>query len=246
MDALRVGRAIRALRIRRGWRQQDLADAAGVSRSVICRIEAGALRGMTLGALEAVCRALEADLDVRVRWHAEALDRLLDEAHAGIGDRFVRQLRTAGWETAVEVTFNVYGDRGSVDVVGWQRQTRTILIAEIKSVVADSQGTLSPLDRKARLGIQIGRLRGWEPATVSKVLGIRDGSTNRRRIDELAATFNAELPMRAIELRRWLRSPRGSAAGLLFLPDVPQKSIGRHPTGVQRVNRPRTWRKPSQ
>lgn len=41
MDMVRFGRGIRALRMRRGWRQIDLAEAAAVSQSIVSRIERG-------------------------------------------------------------------------------------------------------------------------------------------------------------------------------------------------------------
>lgn len=246
MDALRVGRSIRALRIRRGWRQSDLAEASAVSRTVISRIELGAIYATNLRSVEAVCAALGADLDVRVRWQGEGLDRLLDQAHAGLVDRFVHMLRDAGWEVAVEVTFSEYGERGSVDVLGWHSKTRSLLIAEIKSVIADAQGTLAPMDRKVRLGPRIARNRGWDPATVSRVLVVRDGSTNRRRVADLSATFDVALPVRASEFRRWVRAPSGPIGALIFLPDSPQKGTRHRGAGWQRVNRPRLRRAPSQ
>jgi hypothetical protein len=48
----------------------------------------------------------------------EGLDRLLDETHASLVDLIVHELRDGGWDSALEVTFNKYGDRGSVDVMG--------------------------------------------------------------------------------------------------------------------------------
>jgi hypothetical protein len=57
-------------------------------------------------------------LDVRVRWRGEGLDRLLDEGHATVVDRLVALLESLGWQTWLEVTFNDYGDRGSIDVSG--------------------------------------------------------------------------------------------------------------------------------
>ena len=238
MDRLRVGRSIRAIRIRLGWRQADLAQASGVSRSVISRLERGAFTSTSFKSVEAACTALSADLDVRVRWHGEGLDRLVDEMHSSIVERFVALLQSSGWETAVEVTFNEYGERGSVDVAGWHARSRSLLIAEIKSIVADAQGTLLPLDRKARLGIKIGRSRGWDPVAVSKVLVVRDGSTNRRRIAQLGSTFSAALPMRGRAFARWLRDRSGSVSALIFLSDSPQKSARRACTSWQRVNRP--------
>jgi transcriptional regulator with XRE-family HTH domain len=227
-----------ALRIRRGWRQIDLANGSNVARSVISRIELGSIASTRLESVEAVCAALGADLDVRVRWHGEGIDRLLDQAHAGLVERFVDMLSSSGWEVVVEAKFNVYGERGSVDVLGWHARTRSLLIGEIKSVVADAQGTLAPLDRKVRHGARIGQGRGWDPTSVSSALDVRDCSTNRRRIADLGSTFEAALPARGTQFRRWLRKPSGPIAALIFLPDAPQKCTRRNAGSWQRVNRP--------
>jgi len=239
VDGLRVGRSIRALRIRRGWRQADLAKASDVARSVISRIELGAIGSTHLQSVVSVCAALGADLEVRVRWQGEGLDRLLDQAHSSLVERFVDMVRSAGWEVAVEATFNVYGERGSVDVLAWHSATRSLLIGEIKSVVADAQGTFAPLDRKVRHGARIARDRDWDPATISSALVVRDGSTNRRRIADLGSTFEAALPARGTEFRRWLRAPSGRIAALIYLPDAQQKGTRRPGRSWQRVSRPR-------
>jgi transcriptional regulator with XRE-family HTH domain len=44
MDNVRLGNSYRALRLRRRWRQLDLAAAAGLSREKVSRIERGILR----------------------------------------------------------------------------------------------------------------------------------------------------------------------------------------------------------
>jgi transcriptional regulator with XRE-family HTH domain len=239
MDRLRIGRSMRAIRVRLGWRQADVAVAAAVSRSFISNIELGLARHSDISKLELVCQALGADLDVRVRWRGEGLDRLLDEAHAVLVDRVVAELRAASWEVAVEVTFNEFGDRGSVDVLGWHVAAGALLVVEVKSVVPDAQATLLPLDRKARLGSKIGRSRGWEARAVSRLLVLAGQTANRRRIARLAATFDVVLPTRGHAVRRWLRAPAAPMAGLLFVPDSPPDGVRRTTAGRQRVNRPR-------
>lgn len=239
MDGLRVGRSIRAIRIRLGWRQSDLADRAGASRSFVSKVERGIIENTDLGHVERLCRALGADLDVRVRWRGEGLDRLLDEAHASLVERMVAELRSAGWQVSVEVTFNEFGDRGSIDVLGWHAATACLLIIEVKSVVPDAQGTLLPLDRKARVGRKVARDRGWEAGTVSRLLVLPDRTVNRRRVNRFAALFDAALPSRGSAVRRWLRRPVGTLSGLIFLSDSPAGSVRRAAAGRQRVNRPR-------
>jgi transcriptional regulator with XRE-family HTH domain len=117
-DPLRIGRSLRAIRVRLDLRQLDVAVRAAVSRSFVSNLERGLSRSTDIGRIEAVCRALGADLDVRVRWRGEGLDRLLDEGHATVVDRLVALLESLGWQTWLEVTFNDYGDRGSIDVSG--------------------------------------------------------------------------------------------------------------------------------
>lgn len=173
---------------------------------------------MPLDDVEAACRALGADLDVRVRWHGEGLDRLLDAAHAELVDAIVALLRALGWEAAVEVTFNHFGERGSIDVVGWHAVVRAILIVEVKSIVPDSQAMLSAHDRKVRLADVVAAERGWQPAVVGKLLVIAEGTTARRRVAELRNVFDSTYPDRAAEVRAWLRAPSGRLSGLLFLP----------------------------
>ena len=85
MDPIRFGRSPQALRRRRGWRQQDVADRAAMSRSVVSRIERGELRGISIMTVDTVTQALGARLDLRVLWRAEGLERLLDRRHGSAG-----------------------------------------------------------------------------------------------------------------------------------------------------------------
>jgi len=239
VDTLRIGRSLRALRIRRGWRQADVAAAAGISRSQYARIERGEIRGIPITDIEAGCVALGADLDVRVRWHGEGLDRLLDSAHAHLVELVVLLLGELGWETGVEVSFNSYGERGAIDVLGWHEAARALLVVEVKSIVPDAQAMLSAHDRKARLAETIGRARGWDAAHVSRLLVIGDTSTSRRRVLELSGTFGAAYPDRAIAVRRWLRHPDRAFAGLLFLSDSRGTGARHRSTARERVQGPR-------
>lgn len=223
------------MRIRLGWRQIDLAMRAGVSQSTISAIERGRVAVVSLATLERVAAALGARLDVSVRWRGEQLDRLIDEAHAGLVESIVRMLRDQGWEVAVEVSFAVAGERGSIDVLGFHRATATLLVIEVKSVVPDSQATLHTLDRKVRLAAGIGTGLGWAAARVGRLLILGEGSTSRRRIARLDATYRAALPDRGPVVRAWLRRPTRPLAGLLFLPFNGQTGTRRTTTGVSRV-----------
>src|SRR5260221_5041426 len=105
MDSGRLGGACRALRIRRRWRQRDLADVVGVSRQLVAKVESGRIETMQLATLRAVVEGLGGSLEVSVRWHGEGLDRLLDAAHAGLVESVLDRLARAGWETIVEASY---------------------------------------------------------------------------------------------------------------------------------------------
>jgi transcriptional regulator with XRE-family HTH domain len=239
MDPVRLGHAFRALRLNKRWRQTDLAAKAGISASAVSKIERGRLGTVRLGTLRKVAEALEASLEVRARWNGEGLDRLLDEAHAGLVEQFVSRLRAEGWETDVEVSFAIRGERGSIDVLGYHEASGIVLVTEVKSVVPDSQATLAGVDRKARLAPEIARSRGWACRGVARLLVVGDSSTSRRRIDALAATYRAALPLSGVAVRHWLQRPDKPIAGLLFLPYVPTTHARKPTTGMQRVRKPR-------
>lgn len=231
---MRVGADVRLLRHRRGWTQARLAAEAGVSRWVVLQVEAGRAASLRVDALIRVAAALGGYLSIRVLFHGEALDRLRDRHHAALVDAVVTMLRSNGWEVATEVSFNIYGERGSIDVLAFHPETATLLVVEVKSVVPDVGGMLMTLDRKVRHAREIAAERGWVARSVGRLLVLPESTTARRRVHDHAATFAAALPQRNVATRRWLRGPRGRLSGLWFLPDVPATDTRRR----QRSGRP--------
>lgn len=219
MDLVRFGRGIRALRMRRRWRQRDLAAAADLSPTMVARIERGASSSIPVGKLDRAARALGALADLRINWNGEALDRLLDGDHARLVEQVASTLRAVGWEVVLEATFFIRGERGSIDVLAWHAASRCVLVIEVKSVVPDIQALLMALDRKGRLAIEIAQSRGWTALAIGRLLVIGESRTSRRRVEMVASTFATEFPHRAIEVRHWLARPSAVAPlkGLWFL-----------------------------
>lgn len=237
MDVVRLGRSVRALRVRRGWRQEDLGVAARLARSVVGRVERGERAGVTLDAIEAIASALGATTDLALRWQGEGMDRLLDEGHARLVDVVVRRLTALGWDVGVEVSFSHDGERGSMDVMAWHPVRRALVVIEVKSVTPDMQAMLGGIDRKARLGPAIARERGWPAGSAARILVVWDTRTNRRRIEAHGPGIRAALPAATREVTAWLADPVGRpVAGIWFVSDV-HVAGG---TGVrrQRVRRP--------
>ena len=129
----RVGAALRAVRLRRGWRQTDVAARAHVSRALVSLLERGHIEQVAVGTLREVALALEVQIDVTARWRGGELDRLLTADHAALHEAIARHFAgLSGWEIAPEVTFNVYGERGVIDILAWHAAGRALLIIELK------------------------------------------------------------------------------------------------------------------
>jgi transcriptional regulator with XRE-family HTH domain len=218
----RVGAAVRAIRHRRGWRQVDLAKAAGVSQSLISAVEHGHLSGVSIGTVRDVVAALGVRMEIELKWRGGAIDRLLDERHATLVGRTVTLLRQFGWATEVEVSYAHYGERGSIDVLAWHPAERGLLVVEVKSELASVEATLRKLDEKARLAPVVFTGGRERPAHVSRLVVFPGTMTARRAVARHAAVLDAAFPARGGALRSWLRQPAGTVRGLLFVTDSSQ------------------------
>lgn len=233
MDRWRFGRVIRVLRQRRGWRQVDLAGRAGVSRSVVGRIERGEIGRIAWADILAVAEAVGARLELDLRWQGENVERLLDERHAATVDAIVTLLRRCGWETDVEVSFSMFGERGSIDVVARHPATGGLAVIEAKATIGNVNETVIGLDRKRRLAPEIARQRGWRCDGVARFLVIADGSTSRQRVARHEATFGSAFPLRNRDCVAWLRNPAPPPPSGLFF--ISLRNVRTTGVGGQRV-----------
>lgn len=236
MDDRAIGVALRTLRVRRGWRQVDLACRSGVRLHRVKAIEAGRLEAAGLAATRSLARALDADLALRLRWRGEELDRLLNRAHSALHEAFARDATTRpGWTAVPEVSFSIYGERGVIDVLLWHAEHRALAVVELKTSIVDVQELLGTLDRKRRLGGRVARERGWEPSVVGAWLVVADTRTNRRRVAAHAEVLRSALPRDGRTVRSWLRRPVGPLAALSFLPYGQRASRSNAYRGVRRA-----------
>jgi len=239
MDDIRVGRIVRALRRRLGWRQSDLAKRANVSQQTVSILERGHAQAVSLRALRSILGTLDASASIEVRWRGGELDRLLDRGHSAVGAGALARLERLGWEARPEVTYSVFGERGSVDLLAWRAPQRALLVVEVKTDVVSLEATLRKLDEKVRLAPDIARDRfAWQPRTTSRLLVLPETRTARR-------CANLPLLLRAYatrsgDLRAWLREPTHAMAGVLFVAVTSVSSASR------RIDPPRAVRIPAE
>jgi transcriptional regulator with XRE-family HTH domain len=239
MDVVRLVTIFRALRLRKRWRQVDLARRAGVSQSVVSRLERGRLGGLSVDTVFRIAQALSARLDLVLRWDGGELDRLLNARHSALHESVARSfLALDGWVIAPEVSFSIRGERGIIDILAWHADTRTLLVIELKTEIVDINDLMGKVDRKRRLAALVARERGWIPASVSVWVIVGDSKTNRRRVWSHAATLRAAFPSDGRSIRPWLRQPSGPVACLSFWPNP--RSVNTKPelATVKRVRRP--------
>lgn len=238
IDGIRVGRIIRAVRLKRQWRQADLAARAGISETVVSRIEHGRLTEVSLEALEKVAAALDIQLTMVARWRGGDLDRMLNARHANLAERAIAWLTSLGpWVVRPEVPFAFDRERGIVDLLAWWPDRRALLIVELKTDIVDVAELIGTFRRKLRLARRIAADQGWQPDVIGACLLIDEGRTNRRRVAGHALTLRAFLPDDGRRLRDWLRDPQGTLGALAFLPD-PQSMNARHSVATVRRVRP--------
>jgi transcriptional regulator with XRE-family HTH domain len=240
MDDHRIGAMLRAIRIRKRWRQSDLAAKAGVSRWVVLRIEHGRLATIPVGKLRAVAPALDARIDATVRWQGGDLPLLLSARHARMHEvmaRFFGDL--PDWTAEPEVSFSIYGERGVIDILAWHPTRRILLVIELKTEIVDVNEMLGAMDRKRRLALDVARSRGWHPLAVSTWVVIAPSRSNRRAVADHQTVLRAKFPGDAPAVRRWLTDPLGPIDALSFMPSVQGVHPGPDPAPIRRVNRRR-------
>ncbi len=238
MDDAQVGRSIRAVRIRKGWRQDDLAAAAAVSQDAVSRMERGQLGGMTVDSIRAIGTAVGVLMDLTARWQGGELDRLLGWRHSALGDAVARRFASLpGWAIAPEVTFSIYGERGAIDLLAWHAPTRTLLVIELKTEIVDVQELLGVLDRKRRLAPKIGAERGWVPRAVGAWVIVAEGRTNRRRVDAHRAVLRSALPADGRTMQAWLAAPAGPVGALSFWPRTDEARSAKRLDPIRRVRK---------
>jgi transcriptional regulator with XRE-family HTH domain len=239
MDDVRVGGVIRAVRLRRGWRQEDLAAAAHVSRATVSRAERGHLAAILLPNLRAIGAVLDIRLDFAPWWRGGQLDRMINAGHGALHEQVARMLgELPGWASAAEVTFSIFGERGSIDLLAWHADRRALLVVELKTEIPDPAALIAQVDRYARLARAVATERGWDAATVSRWVAVAESDMNRRQVSRHRAMLRNAFPANGHGMRHWLRSPAEPISALSFLADVHAGSTNGRFAPTRRV-RPR-------
>jgi hypothetical protein len=117
--------------------------------------------------------------------------------------------------------------------------TKTLLLVEIKTELADINGLLAVTNRRARLASRIAEPFGWRPTGVALWVVVAASRTNERRVADHRVLLRAAFPNDGRSIRGWVHAPALPVAALWFLPDSSDSSTRRASAPRLRVRRTR-------
>jgi len=238
MDALRVGVAIRSVRVRRRLRQTDVAIAAGVHRSTVSLVERGHWDALSLRTVSKIASALGVRIDLTARWRGGDMDRLLNAGHSAMHEVVAELFDVLpAWVRQPEVSFAIFGERGVIDILAFHPPTGSLLVIELKTEIVDVQDLVGGVDRKTRLAARVASERGWQARSISCRVVVRETRTNRRRLAAHHSMLRSAFPTDGHGLRAWLTRPDGSVKALSFLPLAHDSNASQRTGGVRRVRK---------
>lgn len=208
----------------------------GCHQTTISRAERGQLEHLSHGLLKRIFAALGARFEGEVRWRGGEIDRLIDARHATLVEQVSGLIAGWGWFALPEVTFSVYGERGSIDLLAAHAGSRTVVVFEMKTDMYSIEETVRRHDVKVRhvAAIAVERF-GWRPERIARILVIAESTPARAAIARHQATFAAVYPLRGKQVREWLQRPVGVGDGVWLL-RLKHAEIGkRRGSGFSRV-----------
>jgi transcriptional regulator with XRE-family HTH domain len=197
-----------------GWSKAEVARRAGVSASVVSRVEAGSSEHVGLRAICAVLDAVGVDARLFLEGPIVLTDGPQhDGVHARLCGHLAGRLAALGWETAIEVEVSEGRMRGFVDVMAFRPADRALICDETKSEIHDFGAIIRTLRWYANHAWDAAQALGWRPARVVPILTVLDSDDVATRLRENRALVGAAFPVRVGQLRAWTEDHRAPLAG---------------------------------
>lgn len=197
------GRQVYDERVRRKWRLEDLANAAGMSKSEAHRIEAGGR--VSLEACVRVSVALGLEIDLTMTQRRPVIARDLDPVHAALGEVEARQLRPFGHVVRIDEPYQHYQFAGRADVIAADVDARSLLHIENRTRFPDIQAFSGSWNAK----------RAYLGDELAKRLSIRGGWLS---IDHVVVALWSSEVLHSLRMR--------SATFQAMCPDLPDAFAG--------------------
>lgn len=219
----RLGGDVRAARQRRRQTQQEVADAAGVSRSAESAVERGLGGGHTLDAWQRIALAVGRPLIVSLE--RDRLEDTADAGHLAMQELVLRLGRRAGFIGSFELATRPAEPWRSTDVGLRDDRRRVLALVECWNTFGDLGSSVRSSERKraeaAMFGVAIG---GERPYRVTTCWIVRATKRNRALVARYPEVFGARFPGSSL---RWARALDVAGAGAgVGPPPVPPSEPG--------------------
>lgn len=187
----RLGRDLRPARRRRRWRQQDVADQIGVSRSAYSRMELGRARGAPIEDWLTVAMVL--GLRPRFELARDPLIDAPDAGHLAMQDLLLRLAPAAGYVGSFEVSVKP-DTRHSIDICLRDPRRRLLVVVEAWNTIGDVGAARRSFDRKLAAAAEVGAWIGGGGHVVRGVWVVRASRRNRSLVARYPAVFGTAFP----------------------------------------------------
>lgn len=192
-QAARLGSDAKRSRLARRWRQQDVAERAGISRPTYARLEQGLGASLSLDTWQRVGLAL--DRPLRVELPADRFEETRDAGHLALQELILRLGRSAGYTTTFELPTRPANPAHSTDVGLRDDRRRLLILNELWNRLDDIGAAVRSTNRKTaeaeQLAIAIGAGR---PHRVRAVWIIRATKRNRELVARYPEVFASRFP----------------------------------------------------
>jgi len=201
-QAVRLGAAARAARLRRHLTQGALGRRVGLSQAAISRAERGLGAGMTLDAWQRLALGLGIGMNVALR--RDPMEDTLDAAHLALQELVLANVKPAGYRASVELPSRPAEPWRSVDVALVDDERRRFLVVECWNTIGDVGAAVRSTSRKQVDADALATARwGRAPHAVAAVWVVRATARNRALIARYPELFATRFPGSSA---RWLRA----------------------------------------
>ena len=213
----RMGREIRASRLRRRLTQAQAAARARISRSTWSRMENGKGGGQTVDAWQRVGLAVGRPL--RVDFGRDALETTSDAGHLEGQELLLRLLRMGGSRRFVELPTRPADSRRAVDVAALDERLGVLIVVQVWNTFGDLGSAVRGFDRELAAAAEVAAGMGFPGATVAGCWAVVDNRSNRTLVAQYPEFFATRFPGSSFAWARAITTgaPPPLAAGIVWL-----------------------------
>lgn len=214
----RMGREIRASRLRRKLTQAEAAARARISRSTWSRMENGKGAGQTVDAWQRAGLAVGRPL--RLDFGRDPLEATTSDAgHLAGQELILRLIRATGPRRFVELPTRPADSRRAIDVAALDERHRVLLVVQVWNTFGDLGSAVRGFNRELAAAAEVTAGMGVPDARVAGCWALVDNRPNRSLLARYPEFFATRFPGSSFAWARAITtsSPPPQDAGIVWL-----------------------------